>query len=257
MTTGVRKTNDFCWINILTPQPAESQEFFSKVLGWTYADLGGMGSSIKVDGKEIGGMFDLAAPQTPPGTPPGIGIMVKTDDADATVAKANEVGGSAKPAFDIMEEGRMAELKDPNGAQIDIWQPKKSAAMTADSSSHGAPSWYENYATDVEKAKAFYVGLFGWTAEDMPVPGMVYTVFKLDGAQIARMMKITPDFGPMPPAWATYFTVDDVDKRAAQAKELGGSVFTGPMDIPDIGRFAGVLSPQGVRFFIIKYLPRN
>ncbi|MEO5903737.1 MAG: VOC family protein [Gemmatimonadaceae bacterium] len=257
MTTGIRKTNDFCWINILTPQPAESQGFFSQVLGWTYADLGGMGSSIKVDGKEIGGMFDLASPQTPPGTSPGIGIMVKSDDADATVEKANALGGSAKPAFDIMEEGRMAELKDPNGAQIDIWQPKKSAAMTADSSSHGAPSWYENYASDVDKAKAFYTNLFGWTTQDMPVPGMVYTVLKLDGEQIAGMMKITPDFGPMPPTWATYFTIDDVDKRAAQATELGGTVFTGPMDIPDVGRFAGVLSPQGVRFFIIKYLPRS
>ena len=61
----------------------------------------------------------------------------------------------------------------------------------------------------------------------------------------------------MPPTWATYFTVDDVNKRAAQAKELGRTVFTGPMDIPDIGRFAGVLSPQGVRILIIKYLPRN
>ena len=43
--------------------------------------------------------------------------------------------------------------------------------------------------------------------------------------------------------------------RAAQATELGGTVFTGPIDIPNVGRFAGVLSPQGVRFFIIKYVP--
>src|SRR4051794_9454418 len=121
MATQPRAVGDFCWINVLTPDPESAKQFFTKTLGWTYGDLGGMGASIKVDGHDIGGLFDLAAPNTPPGTPPLIGVMVKTDNADATVDKANAVGGTAKPAFDIADAGRMAEIKDPSGAQIDIW----------------------------------------------------------------------------------------------------------------------------------------
>ena len=44
MTTSARQVGDFCWINILTSQPEEAKKFFSGVLGWTYGDLGGMGS---------------------------------------------------------------------------------------------------------------------------------------------------------------------------------------------------------------------
>jgi len=40
---------------------------------------------------------------------------------------------------------------------------------------HGAFSWCELMTTDVEAAKAFYTKLFGWGAEDMPMPGMNYT----------------------------------------------------------------------------------
>lgn len=253
MGTGVRKAGEFCWINVLTPNPAESKAFFSKVLGWTYADLAGMGDSIKVDGHEIGGLFDLASPNTPPGTPPLIGVMVKVEDADATVAKANSIGGSAKPAFDIMDAGRMAEIKDPSGAQIDIWQGKKNGGTDADKAHHGAPSWYENYATDTKKAAQFYCDLFGWTSEVMPMPGMDYTILSFENVQIAGMMAITGDMKDVPPSWATYFTVDEVDKTASQAAELGGTVFVPPMDIPDVGRFSGLISPQGVRFFVITW----
>lgn len=252
MATGGRKASEFCWINMLTPNPAESKAWFSKILGWTYEDLAGMGDSIRVDGGEIGGLFDLNSPNTPPGTPPLIGVMVKVDDADATSAKANSIGGSAKPAFDIMDAGRMAEIKDPSGAQIDVWQPMKQPGTDADKAHHGAPSWYENCSSDTKASAKFYTDLFGWTADAMP--GMEYTVFSFGGVQIAGMMAITGDMKDVPPHWATYFTVDEVDKTAALAAELGGTVFVPPMDIPQVGRFTGLISPQGVRFYAITYL---
>lgn len=131
MTTGYRKPGDFCWINLLTPAPEAARAFFAELLEWTYTELpGGMGHRILVGGKNVGGLFDLANPGTPPGTPPGIGVMVRVDDADATVARAAQLGGTSRPAFDIMEQGRMAECTDPNGAAFDLWQPKLSLGPT-------------------------------------------------------------------------------------------------------------------------------
>jgi predicted enzyme related to lactoylglutathione lyase len=256
MSTSVRQTGDFCWINILTSQPEDAKKFFGGLLGWTYGDLGGMGSSVKVDGNDIGGLFDLNSPQTPPGTPPIIGVMVKVDSADATAAKAKSIGGKAKDAFDIADNGRMAELFDPNGAQIDLWQPKKEQATIADPTHHGAPSWFETYTADIEAGKKFYTELFGWTAQTMPMPGMEYTVFSLGEKMIAGMMEPLPGMN-MPPQWFTYFTVNDADETAAKASELGGMVMVPPTDIPNVGRFSAIVSPQGVMFFVIKYLPRE
>ena len=87
MAQGTRKTGEFCWINILAPRPDEERAFFGSLLGWTYSELPGIGHLIKVDGEEIGGFFDLEGPNTPPGTPPMIGVMVKVESADAAGEK--------------------------------------------------------------------------------------------------------------------------------------------------------------------------
>ena len=74
MATGIRKAGDFCWINILTPEPAEAMEFFAKVLGWTFFEMPPYGHGVKVGGKDIGGLFDLNGPNCPPGLQPVIGV---------------------------------------------------------------------------------------------------------------------------------------------------------------------------------------
>jgi predicted enzyme related to lactoylglutathione lyase len=118
---------------------------------------------------------------------------------------------------------------------------------------HGAPSWFETLTTDVPSAVKFYSGLFGWEPEAVPVPGIEYTVFKLAGTHIAGAMKFIPRIVDQRPRWITYFTVNDVDAVAKQTTELGGSVSVPPEEIPGIGRYCGITSPQGVAFFVITY----
>jgi predicted enzyme related to lactoylglutathione lyase len=253
MTTGTRRVGDFCWINMLTPRPAEARAFFGALLGWTYREMPGVGHAILVGGRNVGGLFDLEGPNTPPGTPPLIGVMVKVASADATCDRVRALGGRAKPAFDIMGQGRMAECFDPSGAEFDLWQPMKSQGSDADTTHHGAPSWFEAMTTDVDRAAAFYAELFGWTPEEMALPDMRYTTFKQGEAYVAGMMAITPDMGPMQPHWGTYFTVTDVDATARQAVELGAEVCVPLRDVPGVGRFCGITSPQGVTFYVITY----
>ncbi len=254
MAKGNRKAGDFCWINLLTPDPKQAQAFFGKLLGWTYVELpGGMGHAAQVGGRSVGGIFDLADPMTPKGTPPGISVVVKVDSAEAASKKVASLGGKAKPPFDVMDQGRMVACSDPNGAAFDLWEPKKGPGTDADSDLHGAPSWFETLTTDVDRATKFYTGLFGWKPEVMPMPGSSYTTFKHGKDYIAGMMKITPEMGKMPPHWGTYFTVDDADKTATQAVKLGAKLCMPPKDIPDVGRFCGISSPQGVMFYVIKY----
>ena len=251
--TRIRKAGEFCWINMLTPQPAEAREFFGKVLGWTYFELPGMGHGIKVAGRDIGGLFDLDGPNTPPGTPAHIGVMAKVENVDATCAKINAVGGTVKMALDIMDNLRMAVCVDPNGAEFDLWEPKKAHGMEVDGHQHGAPCWFESLTDDVDRATAFYSGLFGWRPEVMAMPGYNYTVFNLGNMQAAGMMQITPEMGDFPPHWGVYFTSNSVDETANEAARLGAKLCVPVRDIPGVGRFAGITSRQGVTFYVIKY----
>lgn len=253
MASGERRIGEFCWINVLTPEPAAAQPFFTSLLGWQYVEIPGMGHRIQVGGHDIGGMWDLAGPNTPPGTPAGIGLMVRVASADATSAKAAELGGTGKPAFDIGPTGRMAELLDPNNAMLDVWQAGTSPGMTADGQQHGVPSWFECVTTDVPKAVAFYTALFGWSARGESVPGFDYTTFRLGDTPVGGMMPIAPEWGEVPPHWGVYMTVDDVDATVAKAQSLGGSIMVPAQDVETVGRFCGLISPHGVNFYVIKY----
>ncbi|MDX2206411.1 MAG: VOC family protein [Gemmatimonadales bacterium] len=253
MSTGPRPIGSFCWINVLTPASDDARAFFGSLLGWTFNEIPGMGHLIQVDGHDVGGFWDLHHANMPVDLVPGIGVMVRVESAAAMVERAIALGGRGEPAKEIGPSGTMGELHDPLGANIDIWQAGSSPGSTADPTRHGVPSWIEGYTTDVSRAGAFYRGLFGWTSEVMPMPGMEYLVFSNQGEPAAGMMVITPEMGAVPPHWATYVTVDDVDASAERAVALGGSVPLPPEEIPGIGRFAGLVSPQGVRFFVIRY----
>jgi len=256
MAKGTRKAGEFCWINILTPEPAAARDFFGNLLGWTFTDVPGMdfGNIIKVGGHDIGGLWDLNAPPTPPGLPPVIGVTVKVDSVDATAEKVKALGGRVGETMDIMDNGRMAVCFDPNGANFDLWEAKKQGGMDADSDDHGVPSWFETITTDTGRATEFYSALFGWTPEVMQMPGMEYTTFKLGGEYVAGLMKATPEMGNPPAHWATNITVKDADDSAGKAVELGGTIMVPVQDVPEVGRFGGLVSPQGVMFNVVQYI---
>ena len=141
MAKGTRTAGDFCWINMLTPQPAQAREFFGRLLGGTYAEIPGMGHKALVGGSEIAGVFDLDGPNAAPGTPPHIGVLLKVDSADAICEMVASLGGQARPAFDIEDQGRIAACTDPNGAGFVVWEPHTFLGTDADSNQNGAPSW--------------------------------------------------------------------------------------------------------------------
>lgn len=118
---------------------------------------------------------------------------------------------------------------------------------------HGAFSWCELMTSDVEAAKAFYGKLFGWQTEDMPMPGMNYTVINVAGKGVGGIMTTPPGAQGMPPMWGVYVTVDDVDATARLTVELGGKVLVEPTDIPKVGRFCVIQDPQGASIAAITY----
>lgn len=254
MAKGIRAPGEFCWVNVMTPKPAEARAFFAALLGWTYVEMPGLGGHrAQVDGRDFGAVFDMETPDMPPGTPPHVGVVLKVESADATVERVRALGGKAQPAFDIGTNGRMTVCEDPTGAHFDVWQPLEQPGMDADSDAHGAPGWFEEVTADPARAAKFYEALFGWTTSGVPMPFGEYTLCKRGEGLVAGIMPSLEEMGNPPPHWATYFTVRDADETAREAERLGGRVVVPPCDIEDVGRFAGLASPQGVMFYVMKY----
>ncbi len=111
----------------------------------------------------------------------------------------------------------------------------------------GTFSWVDLSTGDTDGARAFYTGLFGWTAEELPVPDGVYTMFHLHGKPVAAMNAMREDEAASghSPYWSSYVTVYDLDARTARAAELGGQVIAPPFEVMGAGRMAVLQDPTG------------
>lgn len=111
---------------------------------------------------------------------------------------------------------------------------------------HGTFSWVDLGTTDPDSAKRFYGGLFGWTFDDMPAgPGMTYSMCKLNGQEVSALYKMGPEMQGMPPHWASYITVDNVDDYTKKVTANGGKVLKEPFDVMDVGRMSVIQDPSG------------
>jgi predicted enzyme related to lactoylglutathione lyase len=118
----------------------------------------------------------------------------------------------------------------------------------------GTFCWIDLGTSDAVAAKAFYVALFGWDAEDMPMgDGAVYTMLSRGGRHVCALY----DWGDAPglPAWMSYVSVADADAAAAKARHAGALSVGEPFDVFDSGRMAIVQDPTGAH--VALWQPRN
>lgn len=112
--------------------------------------------------------------------------------------------------------------------------------------------WRELMTHDAEASTRFYSEVFGWkvkTPKEMPD----YQEFYAGEKSVGGMMVMGPEMKDVPTCWIEYVTVPDVDAATNTAKGLGANVVAGPMDIPNVGRFATVIDPQGAAFALFKF----
>jgi hypothetical protein len=114
--------------------------------------------------------------------------------------------------------------------------------------------WYELMSSDVAASKAFYSKVVGWSTEDVPMPGMTYTMLSIGETQVGGMMALPKEAGAagMRPGWLGYVGVEDTDRAAAKITQLGGKILMPPTDIPNVGRFAMAADPQGAYLYVFK-----
>jgi uncharacterized protein len=114
--------------------------------------------------------------------------------------------------------------------------------------------WHEVYAPDADKAVEFYTEALGFGTEEMPMGEMgTYKMLTMHGTPICGVMSTNiPEMQGVPPHWATYIAVDDVDARLAKCQELGATVVVPPMDIPTVGRMVLIADPQGAHVWLYK-----
>ncbi len=139
---------------------------------------------LRLDGYEVGGLYELEAGRRELGAPSHWFSYVSVEDADATAKRAEELGGMVQgEAFDVLDAGRMAIIQDPTGAVLAAWQPRKHIGVGR-VNDLGCLTWNELQSRDPETAATFYAGLFGWETEPTEDDGkLVYVTIKNAGSE--------------------------------------------------------------------------
>jgi hypothetical protein len=251
----------FSWAELATSDAPAAKKFYTSLFGWGLQESAfGEGkddiySRLQIAGKDVGALYPMRPEQKQQGVPPNWLPYVTVARVDEAARKAKSLGATLlMEPFDVMSYGRMAVLQDPSGGTLALWEPKEHIGAER-VNEDGAFCWMELLTRDLPKAKKFYSDLFGWTIKSSQNDDKYHEIWRGD-APIGGMMAITPEMGKMPTTWSVYWMVSDVDKSAAKAKSLGGSVMKGPEDIPTVGRFAALRDPQGAFFNIFKPAPR-
>ena len=112
----------------------------------------------------------------------------------------------------------------------------------------GTPDWADCATTDLDAAETFYAAVLGWTAERVKAAdGEAYSLQRLDGKLVAGIYELNQQMLNMnvPPHWATYIEVDDVDATLERVKAEGGTTFGPAIDEPEVGKIAIIQDPVG------------
>jgi uncharacterized protein len=243
------------WIELSSPDTDAAAAFYSELMGWSTTEPGpqetGGYRMFQQDGKNVAGLMSKMQPEQPTAWATYISVA----DADETAEKVKAAGGSVLVApMDVMDIGRMAFFADPTGAVFGVWQPKTFAG--ADLVNEPASlCWNEVMTRDADADKTFYTAVFGWHAGRPQFEGAPdsYTVWELSGKPVGGMMQMSDEMFPpeVPPHWGVCFAVADCDATIAKARDLGAAVTVEPVDMP-IGRFAGLIDPQGASFTVMQ-----
>jgi predicted enzyme related to lactoylglutathione lyase len=103
---------------------------------------------------------------------------------------------------------------------------------------------------DIDGAKKFYSGVFGWDLEDQfdDDGNHVYVMARQNGRAVAGMGSMPPGAAGMPSVWNTYITSDNLEASVEAVTSAGGSVMMPPMQVMTSGRMAVCADPTGAAF---------
>jgi hypothetical protein len=267
-----------CWVDTSQADPQAAAAFYGELFAWEVEDTMPPESpgSYLIARLRGGDVAAIAGRREETPEAPEWSTYVWVDSADEAAAKAWAAGGRVMmEPFDVPGAGRMAVLRDTEGAEFRVWQAQGHGGAGV-VNEHGAVVFNELNTRNIDTAARFYRAVFGWTPLSAgPAGGM----FRLPGygdhleamepGLRARLREAGAPAGfedvvagyavtgpEVEPHWNVTFSVDDADAAAERAVDLGATIVAPPVDGPWV-RTTLIADPQGATFRATQFVPEN
>jgi uncharacterized protein len=118
--------NPFVHVELAATDLDKAKSFYRSLFDWQLNDMdmgGGMSYTLINVGEGTGGGM---MKQMIPGAPSAWLAYVQVDDIRAATEKAKSLGATImRDVMDVTDEGSLSIIRDPTGAALGLWQPKK------------------------------------------------------------------------------------------------------------------------------------
>ena len=113
--------------------------------------------------------------------------------------------------------------------------------------------WYDLMSTDVAAVKEFYGQLFGWEFDNGGDVNTAYTVIKHDGKSIGGIFALDRSKSKAEHSqWISFLSVENMESAVKYIQTNKGKIYTDPFDLPDRGRVAVAIDPQGALLALVQ-----
>lgn len=243
--TGIKRTGEFVWVDLVTSNGEINSTFLKELFGWNIKDKG---------------MYDIAYS----GTKPVTGIIedkelakdsvnsfwvlsASVKDVNATINKVKANGGKViAKKMTVPGRGETAIVQDQQEAYFSIMN-NPNGDIKASAAKNGEWLWAELWTLKPEEAAGFYTNVLNCTSYSVANREDGYIVLKSEKYDFAGIVE-TP-MKKEAPIWIPVLKVDDPKAIAAKAVDLGGNIILGPMLISG-KQVALITTPDGAPFLI-------
>jgi predicted enzyme related to lactoylglutathione lyase len=234
------------WIDLGVPDLDRALAFYGALFGWEF-DIGpeeyGRYTMCLLRGRRAAAIAAQAALSSTVFW----NVYLATHDCDDTAERARQAGAELlMEPTDVMDDGRMAIVRDPVGAQFGLWQGRAHPGAGV-VNEPGALVRNDLVTPEPGPAREFYAAVFDFTLEGNPdMPAADFTFLRRpDGHEVGGIMGAPGGTS----AWSTTFEVAGTDEAVRRALDNGGSS-DGAKDFL-YGRLATITDPFGAMFSII------
>ncbi|MFF9896592.1 VOC family protein [Streptomyces longispororuber] len=242
-----------CWVSLTVPDLAAAQRFYGAVMDWEFrpARLGEQFSVAMAHGDPVAGLGAVSSSlQVAVAWTPYFAVL----DADETVSRVRERGGTVAVGPIPFPNGRAALSSDRNGAGFGIWEGEILTSWRSDL--HSAPASVRLHTVDAFDAAIFYGEVLDWACGRPECCEVEYqqeeVVLLRAGRPAARLGSGAVEADPDPavrPHWQVHFAVRDVEASVRAARDQGGQVIEQHPDARPA--WATLRDPDGGRFRVV------
>ena len=242
----------FVWADLVTDDVPAARDFYGRLFGWIYQDLGGYVIAKNQD-RPLCGMFQRPRPQDGKASPRWIGYISVPNVSKAAKVVTREGGSVIAAPQKLPDRGQQAVFADAEGAVFGVVR-----------SSSGDPQdflpepgdwiWVQLLSRDARKAGEFYRAIAGYDVQENTSSKRTNDFVLIhEGYARAAVLTIPEEHNDVQPNWLPFVRVADVKGTVVKAKDLGGRVLIQPK--PDLfeGKLGVIADPTGAAIGLLEW----